>query len=541
MGGLPNLSRITSIEASALALIGLLLPVELLAQESGGSNFFDRVSVDELLMSFSFYVAPVLLIIHRILLVGKVKRSMFADSENPQFDAPEILSSPEKPTATLPAIIEFNAQTETEGLQDLRKHFISRAARHLNHRFLIGLVASLAYIAVPAALAEIAGEAYKKTWDAMIPMVVLYFSLVCIGYFVGRAEYRASSGTFSFSLPEVGLIKFVFRLIARPQSEFYVFVFFALLFSGVSNPSMPFEETTAVATPLAANSFAYHWGVHLVIAMHFLALLKRRSVALDTSNTKLLILRVFGKAGSSRFTFGRVIRFWRKFGVHFTIDDPGFAKYRFRFFQWSTLFKIVFLFMASAVGSVAHEMGSHGAIAGLIPFVAVAILAGIDWRNLLKDLPVDSRKQVRECIEKVVSKPAKPNGDFRHLRMVCYMNTWKMVVDEYIRHADVVLMDLREFNAERGGSSYEVDYLFDTFPIQKIVFLRDEESDVTAIHELINDRWKEIREGSPNLNLPEPEILLFVADKKDGQDVQALIDLLLLTGCPVTDDEQITR
>ena len=367
--------------------------------------------------------------------------------------------------------------------------------------------------------------------------MAVYFVLVCIGFLVGRSEYRARSGTFGSFLPQITAFKYVLRLVTRPQSEFYVFAVFALLFSAITDPSVLYEVVEEGDLSTIPNSFAFHWGVNVVIAVHFLALLKRRSVPLESSNIKLLVLRVFGNAKATAFTLTRLIRFWRKFGVHFTIDDPSYAKYRFRFFQWSTLFKLAFLFFAAAMGSVAHESGSHGLVAGLFPFIAVALMMGNDWYWLRKDLPVDSREQVRARIKKLIAKPARPNGDFRDLRMVCYMNTWKMVIDEYIRHADVVLMDLREFSAERRGSSYEADFLFDTVPIERIIFLRDEKSDVEAIHELIYDRWKELREGSPNQNHPNPMIQIFVADKTEGQDVQALIDLLLLAGSSVAADQ----
>ena len=111
--------------------------------------------------------------------------------------------------------------------------------------------------------------------------------------------------------------------------------------------------------------------------------------------------------------------------------------------------------------------------------------------------------------------------------MVAFMNTWKLVVEEFIKVADVVLFDLREYTEEREGSQYEVNFLFDTYPANRIVFLQNADSDRDAIHHMILDCWRELLQGSPNTNIPDPVVRIYVSDKQKGKDVQGLIDLLL--------------
>ena len=77
---------------SMLLFILLLLPFE----QALAIGLLDNVSVDELMFGFGIYVAPMLLIIHRLLLVAKVKRSMYADSEKGEAKASEIHSGARK-------------------------------------------------------------------------------------------------------------------------------------------------------------------------------------------------------------------------------------------------------------------------------------------------------------------------------------------------------------------------------------------------------------------------------------------------------------
>jgi hypothetical protein len=112
------------------------------------------------------------------------------------------------------------------------------------------------------------------------------------------------------------------------------------------------------------------------------------------------------------------------------------------------------------------------------------------------------------------------------------MNTWKLVVDQFIRTADVVLFDLREFSAVNDGSRFEVNFLFDTFPIGNIVLLTDAESDYDRICSMLVAERREQKVGSPNVDNHDPEIRIFVSDAAGTKSAQALMDLLLATATP---------
>jgi hypothetical protein len=152
---------------------------------------------------------------------------------------------------------------------------------------------------------------------------------------------------------------------------------------------------------------------------------------------------------------------------------------------------------------------------------------GFDWFELLKRRPVLSQEHARQRIQKTLARPRYMDGTFRDLRMSAFMNTWKLVVDEFVNVADVVLFDLREYSEKRTGSQYEVDFLFDTFSVYRIVFLIRKNSDKEAIHRMILNSWAAMREGSPNMSIKDPVIRIYVNNKQNAPEVQGLMDLLL--------------
>jgi hypothetical protein len=89
-------------------------------------------------------------------------------------------------------------------------------------------------------------------------------------------------------------------------------------------------------------------------------------------------------------------------------------------------------------------------------------------------------------------------------------------------------MDLRGLSASNQGCADEVDFLFDTVPLDKIVFLVDAGTDQALVHRLLLERWQMLEAGSPNLKMPAPTVRLYVAHVQDPLDIQCILDLLML-------------
>jgi hypothetical protein len=161
---------------------------------------------------------------------------------------------------------------------------------------------------------------------------------------------------------------------------------------------------------------------------------------------------------------------------------------------------------------------------GIVILVLVIVS---DWHSVLKRGPARDRTHIQNRIQRVLKNPRMVGLRFKDLRTVSYMNTWKMTVAEFVKVADVILMDLRDYDKNREGCKYEVDYIMDSFPIDRIVFLMQGKSDSGAITELLYERWAELKVGSPNESVKNPKLQLYISSDEKGDDVQALMDLLL--------------
>ncbi|HSG80768.1 MAG TPA: hypothetical protein VLC48_00855, partial [Gemmatimonadota bacterium] len=95
---------------------------------------------------------------------------------------------------------------------------------------------------------------------------------------------------------------------------------------------------TAVVA-LATQHFILGFVVGGLAAGHWFVSRKIRKelVGLDIPNMKLLVLRVFGSDKNTSFTFGRLEAFWQYLGPYFTVVDPTYIRYRFRWASPTTL------------------------------------------------------------------------------------------------------------------------------------------------------------------------------------------------------------
>jgi len=259
-----------------------------------------------------------------------------------------------------------------------------------------------------------------------------------------------------------------------------------------------------------------------------------------------LILRVFGDKKQTSLTFGKITNFWKHFGSWFTVVDTSLIKRQNRFFTFKTLFVLLVLFFIALF--IGLNMGEY-----LIPIIKwfipdgraseseireFAVIPGmiIAWiiylqywqfkisRSYAKDI-----EDIRKKLHKTLKRPRKLNLTFKSLPMFCYDNTWKLAVSEFIKHSRAILMDLRGFSEERKGCEYEIDFLLDTFPINKILFLADAKNDRSLIQKTILERWEFLRENSPNVDLKNPKARVFVSNTQDERDVQSIIDLLIVS------------
>jgi hypothetical protein len=245
----------------------------------------------------------------------------------------------------------------------------------------------------------------------------------------------------------------------------------------------------------------------------------------------LTVLRVFGIDANASFTFGRLLAFWQHFGNHFTVLDPTIWRHRYPLMSWRTGafmagLAVVGLFSIGVFAE--HPTWGQWAFTATIPVLLglLAVYALISRLMLGREF-IRSRGQLVTVLDGLGERPRKLDLSFRRLEAMCHNNTWKIAVEEFARRSQVLLMDLRGFSSARKGCEYEVDFLLDAVPLERVLFLVDAGGDHDAVRQLILDRWKFLSPTSPNLANREPVAQIYVATESDEADVQGILDLLI--------------
>ena len=90
------------------------------------------------------------------------------------------------------------------------------------------------------------------------------------------------------------------------------------------------------------------------------------------------------------------------------------------------------------------------------------------------------------------------DGRFRVNDFFCYDDTWKMVLSRLVRESDAVLMDVRGFSASNAGVIFELNELVNVAPIEQVVLIADDTTDVVFLNSTLERSWANMRSDSPN-------------------------------------------
>lgn len=166
--------------------------------------------------------------------------------------------------------------------------------------------------------------------------------------------------------------------------------------------------------------------------------LLRRWLAPAVPAPTLLVLRVFGRDAAVAALFDRVVERWRLTGNTLLIAGTDLAS---RTLDPDDLF--VFL---------------NGRLAERFVTSAEAIPRHVAALDLAPD----------------------PDGRFRVNELHCFDTTWQSTLRALVELSDVVLMDLRGFQAENAGCRLELRVLAGSLHLQRVVLLRDAQTDRAA-------------------------------------------------------------
>lgn len=272
------------------------------------------------------------------------------------------------------------------------------------------------------------------------------------------------------------------------------------------------------------------FGLLLAAAFHAVLFTGLMASSRGTPNLKLVVLRVFGVDETAIFTFKGLLEYWKHFGTFFTVVDPSFLKSEQQ--QRSLLVVAIlipfFLILPLGEFDVYWKDPILFLWAGVMP---AALLIGTGYVFLsLRQVErgfVRSRNDLVERLRRLDAWPRALDLTFRSMPMMCHNNVWKIAVSECVMNSDAVLMDLRGFSQDRMGCRYEVDYLLDVIPIDRVLFLVEPEG-VSQTQKLILELWEYLRTNSPNLKLQRPQARIYVtSEKSNDKDIQGALDELL--------------
>jgi hypothetical protein len=419
----------------------------------------------------------------------------------------------------------FDARRPAPGALEARERFVAGARELYVEALRAGLLASAGYFAFPLVAGVAAGN-YEPGLQFGLVLGGLWAGATLLRHVFYRKQFRPADNRFGLTPAKLIVWVWMLRGLLAPRFQVPFIVLYLVLvagigFDGLGGGMWEGKETfRAVGGGLVAAAAVQVW--------LFIRLLGK---AKQSAGVRLLVLRVFGIDANASFTFGRLARFWRHFGPYFTIVDPVFWRHKNRVFSLGTLGFLVGMFVLTVV--IASPLEPH--VSDDVFFVAVffaycVCLAGYIFVNEVRMRRefVRDEKHLGSILARLARWPRALDQSFRPLAALCYDNTWKLTVAKFTDIADVVLMDLRGFSNERKGCEFEVDYLFDHVPAERIVFLVSNTADLGLTNLLIQERWRLLLRSSPNLGLVNPEVKVYVSQSQDEHDVQGILDLLML-------------
>lgn len=103
-------------------------------------------------------------------------------------------------------------------------------------------------------------------------------------------------------------------------------------------------------------------------------------------------------------------------------------------------------------------------------------------------------------------------GSYPLCPLLCHGGFWRVAVDTLLERVDLVVLDLSGFRPENAGTRYELQRVVDRFPIERVVFLVDPQSNQRFLTTQIHEAWSLMAEGSPNAVAEPKQALVAVTD-----------------------------
>jgi len=103
-------------------------------------------------------------------------------------------------------------------------------------------------------------------------------------------------------------------------------------------------------------------------------------------------------------------------------------------------------------------------------------------------------------------------GSYPVIGLLCHGRFWKTAVDELLGRADLVVLDLSGYRHKNQGTRHEIEAVVNRVPMERVVFLADQRSNVRFLTQQLHEAWAVMRPGSPNATPGRREAVIVVTD-----------------------------
>lgn len=448
----------------------------------------------------------------RTKLLGRLNKLMKTSSvKSKEIISDEGILTKKRPQRTI-FVKEINENTELTEAKFVRNTFVANSIREFNKFFIVELGVVILYAILPVLCLLFDGEIDIST--SYLGFVVLALVWVIMRFIGHRSQFKAyRTGVFSFLSPINKILFFPFQPLWCQSLLFF------LMFLGITRVAYHFVNGFIVE----GITFIIPVIVHLYTIRHVKLRGRKKN------NVKLLILRVFFLNSSSVFTFSTLAKYWKHFGSYFTVADPSFYRVFWKN-KFNTKFPI-FILGVYLVFTFFTDLESIGWQFGVfLVFTFFLIFGGMyyadfEMERINKNF-IHSESQLKQRLADIDKWPVKYDNTFKELPVMCYENTWKIGVSTLVQQASVIMMDLRGFNEDNKGCKFEINFILDHVPVNRILFLCKPEA-LNLIKRTIKDCWEMLAETSPNHEFENPEATVFISENETAKELQNIMDLLL--------------
>jgi len=133
------------------------------------------------------------------------------------------------------------------------------------------------------------------------------------------------------------------------------------------------------------------------------------------------------------------------------------------------------------------------------------------WSGKLRQGFVTSPTDLENRLQNLDEK-RDPDGRYRINEFFCYDNTWRATVHALAQRSSVVLMDLRGFGKDNRGCEFELAMLLSEVPLARVVLLVDRSTRIEVLKTVLQSAWQKLPAASPNRELAEPVLHLFIVE-----------------------------